>query len=400
MIENISSKPFERDFKISDSRKKIEACLKLKNFKKKVTETDSSTETSFCEIFDKKGNMISGGCGKGEFSSVSCVAEALEHYYTCNFSNLVLKDIDKVFSKDPTSFIAKEYNFKKILSREYKNIRDPKKTLWVPAIISNPNVYNINFFSKLNEKQLNPYGTNSGSAIGCSRNEVLIHAINEVVERDALSIFIIKHFFNKEKNSVKVLEEGSIPRNLKDKLNLMEKKFISKIKILDITTDLNFPTYVTFLEKKINQTHQYGVGTSLNKYHALYRSITEMAQCVNMYDAEEQNYDKKIIEKVEEYKKWKDIIQFNVNFNENFKKIEFKDDKSDVLNVTELILKKMLKKLEDKGFSAFYSQTIKYPNGIESGHVYIPYLERFHILKSGNLVSPGSRGKEILNEVF
>ncbi len=38
------------------------------------------------------------------------------------------------------------------------------------------------------------YSTNSGTAIGGNFEEAMIHAINEIVERDATSIFLLKNF--------------------------------------------------------------------------------------------------------------------------------------------------------------------------------------------------------------
>ncbi|MFK5582267.1 YcaO-like family protein [Serinicoccus sp. LYQ131] len=120
------------------------------------------------------------------------------------------------------------------------------------------------------------YASNSGSAIGATADEAILHGLNEAVERDALSLFLLLH----------VLGGGPAPprltvpeedHELAACLASAEEALGSPIAVLDITTDLGIPT-VLCLAGTGTATPVYGSGASLDPRVAVERALTEIVQ--------------------------------------------------------------------------------------------------------------------------
>ena len=138
--------------------------------------------------------------------------------------------------------------------------------IWVPACaVFHP------YFPE-DDLQLFRYHTN-GIASGNTMEEAILHALFEVIERDAWSMAEVREaaFADVE------VEENSIPWKL---LKMMEEKGI-RIYLKDLTHDLGIPTIGAAADDTVSKNPELltiGVGTHLNPEIACIRAITEVAQ--------------------------------------------------------------------------------------------------------------------------
>jgi len=119
----------------------------------------------------------------------------------------------------------------------------------------------------------------NGLASGNTRQEAINHALCEVIERDALALWVNT---KEEKQHAEKIDPASIDD--KQCQDLIEKLYKANVDfgIWDITTDIGAPTFICKIISKDNGVNAvrpvYGSGCHLNKNVALSRAITEAAQ--------------------------------------------------------------------------------------------------------------------------
>ncbi len=120
------------------------------------------------------------------------LAESLEHYFV-EKSTPSLIESDKILQS-----IAPFDDW--LLKSIPPNCRIPYVSLQalnsydeiaIPAILMAPSSGNIDEIEKTAAGFLSKYSTNSGTALGCTENEALLHAINEAIERHPLYVLPI-----------------------------------------------------------------------------------------------------------------------------------------------------------------------------------------------------------------
>lgn len=192
--------------------------------------------------------------------------------------------------------------------------------------------------------QLFRFHTN-GIAAGNTLEEAILHALFEVIERDAWSI---AESFNRTNADVIVDDEDSVPGRLL-------KKFSDAgvvIRLKDLTTDVGVTTIGASsddIRTKDPEMLDIGVGTHLNPEIAAIRAITEVAQSRTTHkhglkvNAELQKRTREMgYEKVKEANAlW---------FNESKKKIKLSEMKDEATEYVLDDIEKVLGKLMDAGF--------------------------------------------------
>lgn len=125
---------------------------------------------------------------------------------------------------------------------------------------------------------LEPYATNNGSAIGSTRAEAVLHALNEVIERDALSLLLCAAFLHGHYEP-RLLDPASLPPDLCRLLNAVETELGEEIALISATTDLGIPTVLAYIAPHSGRGRAArGMGTSVSEPHAVERAISELAQ--------------------------------------------------------------------------------------------------------------------------
>ncbi|KAF3884120.1 MULTISPECIES: TOMM precursor leader peptide-binding protein [Nostocales] len=120
------------------------------------------------------------------------------------------------------------------------------------------------------------YADTNGTAAGICQEEAILQGFLELVERDAVAIW----WYNRLHRPLVDIDsfEDSYLRNLKTYYTSIQREFW----VLDLTTDLNIPTFAA-ISRRLNQQSEdilFGFGTHLDPKLALLRAVTEMNQMV------------------------------------------------------------------------------------------------------------------------
>ncbi|WP_444961532.1 YcaO-like family protein [Nocardiopsis sp. M1B1] len=123
------------------------------------------------------------------------------------------------------------------------------------------------------------YSVNSGCAIGATRDEALLHALNEWVERDAFSLFLLRSVYDGGPMPARVAREA-LPGRLRAHLDRARDLVGGPVVLLDLTTDLGVPVVMAYAPERRDGApdHRYGLGASLSGELAAERAVTEFVQ--------------------------------------------------------------------------------------------------------------------------
>ncbi|OOC55757.1 MULTISPECIES: YcaO-like family protein [Nocardiopsis] len=123
------------------------------------------------------------------------------------------------------------------------------------------------------------YSVNSGCAIGATRDEALLHALNEWVERDAFSLFLLGCVYDGGPMPARVPREA-LPDLPRAHLDRARDLVGGPVVLLDLTTDLGVPVVMAYAPERSGRSpdHRYGLGASLSGELAVERAVTEFVQ--------------------------------------------------------------------------------------------------------------------------
>jgi len=235
-----------------------------------------------------------------EHAFLKCLCEALERY-ACSIYKIdnvkfcPYKDIrDRALNPDlVTSFSLKQKkdpHYRDFIFNENSQFGWVKgksidgNNIYIPAQL----VYFTYIFHIDEGRIYIPIST--GAAGGGTMSAALVRAILEVVERDSFMIFYLNKLPGKKLN----LE--SIKNSVVKKILTILKQYKLELHLIDITTDLNIPTYASLVVDRtgIGPAIQVGLKSSLNPIHAIIESIHEALHIRNwirqIYEDEYLNY--------------------------------------------------------------------------------------------------------------
>ncbi|WP_269087416.1 YcaO-like family protein [Serinicoccus sp. CUA-874] len=125
---------------------------------------------------------------------------------------------------------------------------------------------------------LRAYSCNTGCAIGASSAEATLHAINEWVERDALSLFQLVSIHD-EGQLPPLIDRGLLPSDVVAMLEGAEAALGQRVHLLDLTTDVGIPVVMAYLaDRRMIPGKGYGMGASLRAATAVERAVSEVVQ--------------------------------------------------------------------------------------------------------------------------
>lgn len=364
-----------------------------------------SYKTYRCILNDSTGTQVGTGNGKGVGvqSQTSALFEALEHYYSdldklpsdlpyIKISDLIMQD--RLADERPFNLMKEFSNFK-IPCRRYSAINGNLPPLFYPIFLTTPN-YNKRPFGNdsFDYRKFSKYSTNTGTAIGLTRDEAILHGLLEVIERDAVSLFLIHTFIDKTPKQFKVLPYNNLPLNIQRLINELQNQCKGELVILDISTDdIPVPVYLASISVQNRVILPIGYGASLNRTYAIQRACLEALQSFHLHDDEMEEEEKYILHIYD------DLPVFQACIKRDFTKIEKNnlfDVRKEDFNTDIGSIKKQIKELvfllENKGFNGYYSD-IWSENDIYCINVIVPGLEKFNIITSGNPVLPSMKYK-------
>lgn len=350
------------------------------------------------------------GCGKGhpDVARVGALYEALEHYLTGRDGfrpeDLVMRSAHQVAAApdvcaDAAIALLAEGPDEPLPCRSYQSLPDGREII-VPLVLSAPwyaEKQHRELRRRLSDaydyRALGRYALNNGCAIGADRDEAAVHGINEVIERDALSVFLIRNFFMSGSRPT-VFDRASLPVDLFDMLEYTESVIGVRISLFDMTTDLAVPSVLAYAPPGPSGFARRGSGTSLSPRHAVYRAIGELLQGA-LGTATIPDYEPPSLDAMLDHPKLHRCAAMDLT--EHIQRAHTVDlvDRP-VPAEPGSHLAQLVDLLAERGYTPYLSHYRALSTGVAAVHVYIPGMERFMAVVLGNLVVPGPRGLAVL----
>ncbi len=376
-----------------------------------------SLATCRCIITDSVGVEISVGNGKGlgKQSHVSAVCEALEHlfleirYLPDDIVFIPISNLDERLREDKVCDLLKSNCGSDIIPcKTYVHISNNEDKLYYPVFLAHPSyverpIDGDNF----DYTRVIRYTTNSGTAVGVQLDEAIIHAVNEIIERDAYSLFLLKTFIRNKPIAIKVIDRDTLPSNILNLVRDVELEMNRPLILIDMTTDLNTPTVCTVPLQDSRAFPYLGFGSSLSREYACERSILEALQTWHLFETysedkdQEYEFDTMAVERFKNLPRYQDCIRFDISsilkderkyVQVSFNDIPYNEPHESVSDY----LKDLVENINLLGYDIYYSLNYVSESGFVCVHCIVPGLERFHLVRGGNPIVPGKRGKNVL----
>ena len=348
-----------------------------------------------------------GGSGKGyrDGARTGAFFEALEHYLT-DYHGL-----DAPIELLPTRSFTRNDHFMddslldvviqdseaQIACRRYHNPLDPQ-TFCYPIALSLPSYAHAPIpGDTFNYASLKRYCSNSGIAIGATYDEAVLHAINECLERDALSLFLLDHFYYQHDRPLLTLERPQADQPLAHVWRDAEAELGTEVVVLDISSEFCARTYLAFTFPGTRPVGLFGCGTSLNAEHAVHRAITELVQLqlgarlpevAHHIDLQERN--------LAAFPRLQRCLQLDTDdllahARQQSVGLPPCPPVRPLAEQIRLLARDIRSQHRELGISVMYRSDA----GTTLANVVIPGLERFYIVSSGNVVIPQARGQAL-----
>ncbi|MDM5152690.1 YcaO-like family protein [Bacillus sp. DX1.1] len=385
--------------RIMDTFKELSFSVKKRAFGDKI-------QTTYVELFNLNQQIESFGVGKGKYNELGALFEALEHY---TLENMPMKECDyfsshhiaknPIFNGERVMQLIVEEPDQQLLCKKYYALNNTQQHVWYPFFIANPHYMQHPIETDTYQYQkVQRYSSNSGTAIGSTLHEAIIHATNEVIERDAFSLFLLRHFYyDMPDHTLNIIHPNTLPSSLKETIVHAEEELQEEIILLNITTEVAIPTILAVTKNK-KHTGIFGLGTSLYPEYAILRSITELVQVNHIASAnigDELAHREHFLNQLQPYPRHYACAEMNMcsvfnQFPATY--VSFEDFPRFSERNLILYIEEMQERLHQQHFSIYYSPVKEFSNGIKIIHVLIPQMERFLLITNGQLVFPSERG--------
>lgn len=378
----------ERELKPREAKLRLLLLCKKLGLDPRVTTVGGEGLVADCTLYNKADIAIASGAGKGAHCELGAIAESLEHYLI-ESSRLYRPTQHTSIMIQKCPFLQDDWLLKSVSAGslipcyELQAV-DLEAKINIPAILLTPTE------KAVAEATANPalafmakYSSNSGTAIGCTENEALLHAINETIERHALSVYYLS------------ICNLAPPVNLYAPLDtFLEDTFCENASLLHhsqrleifITQEFYGGYFCIALEKTASagSLSIVGSGYASCAHVAVSRAVTEHLQCTHMQGAEEQSIDKGVCRMLSESSHLSKLLHPVPK-----RKMTSIHPKAIKLSVHSQI-RNILINLKKSNRTVFYRTLINEPGLACAMQVYIPGLERFHLIRSGYRVVPQS----------
>ncbi|GAA1627021.1 hypothetical protein GCM10009733_024700 [Nonomuraea maheshkhaliensis] len=235
------------------------------------------------------------------------------------------------------------------------------------------------------------YSCNSGSAIGVTVAEALLHALNETIERDALSLLLVRVFLGGPGFRPRLIDPETLPDKPARAYAVARELTGSPVYLLDITSDLGVPTMLAYTLPTSRHPHRRGTGTSLSPSHAAWRALTELVQTTlgERLPADTHRDPAAPAAHPELYA----CARFDLaQALRDAHVVPFRGDVT-ADGAPGDQLRTVVAVLAARGLTAYGRTVHALASGVTVVHVFVPGLERFMLVTDGNLVIPGRRGR-------
>jgi len=371
-------------------------------------------KTYHCKLIDDKNKHVFFGCGKGLGlqSKASAFYEALEHYFihrfcqdegddAANYHPVNDADINKKLSESgvlPDNFLGN--HAAKIPFTCMAETGNNHK-LHYPIFLLDPRYAKRP--SELDGFCYEPlawFASDSGTASGTSYLEASIHALNELIERDAYSLFLINAFICNDSKKVRLIDKSTIPERLRKIVTEIETTYSDDLMIFDVTSDIGVPTVFVSMTRQTHLFQPRGCGTSLNREYALERALLESLQPLHIYNDELIANQQAIITNYQQAPLLLKCAKADVSALVerckvvNFDSLPCYDPAYSLEQQCELITD-LIKK---QGFQIYHKKIAELQTGFTCVKYLVPKFEQFYMVQTGKFILPNTRGLALLSK--
>ncbi len=249
---------------------------------------------------------------------------------------------------------------------------------------------------------LRRYSTNSGTASGVTRDEAVLHGLLETVERDAISIELLRTVVSKRPAPVRRVNVSHLSPVIGSIAEQVETDDIKVIGFWEFTTfDLKIPVgLVGCLDTRTNRI-AFGTGASLLADYAFERAFLEAIQTVHAYRTLPYQPEVRALpDNAPPY--------LGCALDRGF--FAYRGGETDVVPLSfqdpavltaaspALQVAMICDRLAELGMVAYSRVLIE--DAVSVQQVIVPELERFHVVSSGVPVLPSARGRKFLADPF
>jgi len=401
--------PYERERSLAQADEAIESFIAGTGWKMELHGVGELIVTTKCTLRDREGGFVSSGCGKGEsdISLVGAKYEAVEHYYSS--AATITAEVGLVASEDilndgryaclPFLSVFEQNRGKRLACRTYRSFGGDGQ-IDVPlfmtctdyTVCARPAADTFDYSSA------NRFSSNSGTAIGASFEEAAVHAAGEIIERDSWSLFMIAHFLGDPGSLGTVIDPDSLPAEVWRIHQAARKRLGRDIVLIDVTTDLGFPTFIaTVVEIAAGEpVHPHGCGASLHAGYAAIRALTELVQYVDVKLMTEKmaHVDIIALEMLSGYRKLRDCAYFKVD-PARLRKARWQHAGTQLVKPKPL-LEGIVAKMRSKGINLYFCINHQQAESFCVVSCVSCELERFFLVTAGVVMAPGARGMRLL----
>lgn len=372
----------------------------------------ANIKTTHCKLYDKANNAIFYGCGKGLGiqSIVSAYYEALEHHSIYAFCQEISQHRAHYFSlNDP--MIYKELEQLDIIPKKMfklaveipfillSEVTTDKKLPYPIYLIDPRYAKKPSVHDKFDYQEIAWKASDSGTASGTSELEASIHALNEIIERDACSLFLIKTFI--QKNNIRVINKLTLPAYLKNIVTEIETHYSEELIIVDMTSDIGVPSFFVSMTNQAHTIQPKGCGTSLNRDYALERALLESLQPLHIYNEQLRQNQKQILQNFAAFPLLAECAKADILARaKECEKVDFNSLPSyDAAATLEQQRNSLIERIKSQGFEIYTKQIAKAETGFNCMKYIVPGFEQFYLVQAGKYILPNKRGMTVLEKL-
>lgn len=371
----------EREFPVEQARQRLIELYRQLHLRSVLTECNNGLVAT-CLALNDADEEVSSGAGKGEHCSIGAMAECLEHLFMSTsvptlVSSQAIRDAAQAHNDGLLDALADEGQVPALQLRAIGGW----ETLWVPAILLSPSDANLAAIECTPAAFLARYASNSGTALGCSENEALLHALNEVIERHALSIYYMALCGLAPAPALHRPAESWLVETFGHDGRLLRQAMRMEI----VLKQSDFGTWFCIaMPAKPTGTPltPVGSGCSVSPSIALYRAVTEQIQCETLHGPDEVQENAQTAALLEQSPRLAKLRHPRWPH-----ELPTLHPVSHQLGVTAQMTS-VLKALRQHSKTAFFHTLQTHSKLATVVQVFIPGLERFHLIRSGVPVVP------------
>ncbi len=227
------------------------------------------------------------------------------------------------------------------------------------------------------------YASTNGLASAATYEDAIIHGIAEVIERDAISYFLLDTFLLKQ--PLQLIRKNTLPTYLQTLIKKLEITYQEDIFILHLPSRFNVPVYgAVFTRQKQIAIPPKGFGASLNAAYAIERAVLEALQSLHLNEYMPEKCVDLNMTPLREYPILLDCLRYNImsvveencyqwiNFNSSETLSELLDNSSKMNTLNNLI-----EKIKKQQLSIYINDIVRAENGFSCVNVIIPKTDEF-----------------------